>query len=27
LYATNTRSQISNQGMGPNQSFFVPKWV
>lgn len=25
LYATNTRSQMNNQGMGPNQSFFVPK--
>lgn len=25
LYATNTRSQMSNQGMGPGQSFFVPK--
>ncbi|XP_046985076.1 protein BCL9 homolog [Schistocerca americana] len=25
LYATNTRSQMSNQTLGPNQSFFVPK--
>ncbi|XP_066997121.2 protein BCL9 homolog isoform X2 [Anabrus simplex] len=25
LYATNTRSQINNQNVGPNQSFFVPK--